>query len=151
MQLQKIAAMAFATLLLAGCGQAAGNAGATSANTSTESVSEKAAEKTKSAGQYISYEDYQKDKDTLGDRIVYYFNAPWCPSCQVMNQALLDNEETIPDGVSIVSVDFDTYTDLRKDLGVTMQDTFVELDDTGKVKMMFAAPVIDDLWKALEA
>lgn len=146
--------VALLSVVLAGCVSPAQDASKTPEQ-SAESQSESSSSdntsqaKTTTDGQYISYEDYLEQKDSLGDRIVYYFNASWCPSCKRTNQALLDNVDDIPEATTIVSVDFDKYIDLRKEYGITMQDTFVELDEDGNMKKAFVAPVIDDVWNAL--
>jgi hypothetical protein len=40
--------------------------------------------------------------------------------------------DQIPVDLTIVVVDFDTATDLRKLYGVTVQHTFVQIDDSGE-------------------
>ncbi len=37
----------------------------------------------------------------------------------------------MPDGLTVVKVDYDTETDLRQQYGVTQQHTFVQVDESG--------------------
>ena len=37
----------------------------------------------------------------------------------------------VPAGLTVVSVDYDSATDLRKQYGVTVQHTFVQVDEAG--------------------
>lgn len=87
---------------------------------------------TTSKGSFISYEEYQNNKTaSSGNKIVYFFNAKWCPTCKVLNEDLTKNQANIPNGVTIVSVDYDTYSDLKKQYGVTYQHTLVQVDTNG--------------------
>lgn len=81
-------------------------------------------------GKYISLADYEKDADSFhaGD-VVMFFHAAWCPSCQAANTAL--NSAGIPDGITVVKVDYDNSTDLKKKHGITAQHTFVQVDQDG--------------------
>jgi thiol-disulfide isomerase/thioredoxin len=90
------------------------------------------AETSAKKGSYITYEEYQNNKNTSSsDKVVYFFNAKWCPTCKVLNENLTKNQGNIPNGVTIVSVDYDTYADLKKQYGVTYQHTLVQVDSNG--------------------
>lgn len=85
-----------------------------------------------SAGYYVSYEDYQSVPGMYNDgKIVYFFNADWCPTCKALDNDIIENGKSIPAGVSIVSVDYDEYTDLKRQYGVTYQHTLVQVDADG--------------------
>ena len=78
------------------------------------------------AGAYIDYADYKADPQAYaaGD-VVLFFNATWCPTCQ---EAVKNLESAdFPDGLTVVSVDYDSNLDLRKEYGVTTQHTFVQV------------------------
>ncbi len=63
--------------------------------------------------------------------VVLFFNAKWCPSCQQANKSFLNNK--VPAGLIILSVDYDTSTELKKKYGVTYQHTFVQVDSNGNM------------------
>lgn len=60
-------------------------------------------------------------------KTILFFHAPWCGDCQAFDKVL--REGSIPAGVQILKVDYDSRQDLRQKYGVTKQSTFVELDD----------------------
>jgi thioredoxin 1 len=84
------------------------------------------------AGQYIDYATYQQDSAKYADgKVVLFFHAPWCPDCQRTQKNLDADPASIPAGVTIVKVDFDSETDLRQKYGVTRQHTFVSVGADG--------------------
>ena len=73
---------------------------------------------------------YDADRAAYADsRIVLFFHAPWCPNCRATEESL--NADGVPDGLTIVKVDFDSQTDLRQEYGVTYQHTYVLVDTDG--------------------
>lgn len=74
-------------------------------------------------GSFISRTAYEANptKYDNGD-VVLFFNASWCPTCQEAEGNL--TSQPVPDGVTIVDVDYDSNTDLRQEYGVTTQHTF---------------------------
>jgi len=81
-------------------------------------------------GAYVSWEDYDADPAVAaGTAVVLFFHAPWCPDCRATEAAL--DADGVPDGLTVVKVDFDSATDLRRRYGVTVQHTFVQLGDGG--------------------
>lgn len=96
-------------------------------------------------GSFISYADYQADteKYAMGD-VVLFFNATWCPTCQEANGNL--ESASIPEGLTVVSVDYDTSTDLKQKYGITTQHTFVQVDPDGKELTKFTgSTTIDEI------
>ncbi len=70
-----------------------------------------------------------------GDTILY-FHANWCPICQALDPDITKNISQLPIGVTILKVDYDKETDLKKKYGVTYQHTFVQVDPNGnKLKL----------------
>ncbi len=67
---------------------------------------------------------------STAEHIVLVFSASWCPTCRALDQDIVANEDAIPAGVEIYTVDFDTETELRRTYGVTVQHTLVEIDNT---------------------
>ena len=72
------------------------------------------------AGAYLDLAAYEKQmSDRSGTRVVYFFHAPWCPDCRATDASL--KSEGVPQGLTVVKVDFDSMTDLRRQFGVTQQ------------------------------
>ncbi len=97
----------------------------------TESTPAQEDEATATQGAWIDQAAYEADAATFhesGD-VVLFFNASWCPTCKATVDSL--EAEGTPAGLTVVSVDFDAATDLRQQYGVTVQHTFVQVDEQG--------------------
>jgi thioredoxin 1 len=101
------------------------------------------------AGAYVDYADYTADPEAFaaGD-VVLFFNASWCPTCQ---EAVKNLESAdFPEGLTVVSVDYDSNLDLRKKYGVTTQHTFVQVDPDGaQVKKFTGSTTIPQIQSEL--
>ena len=85
------------------------------------------------AGKYITYGTYESAVDEFSDtNVVLFFNADWCSTCKVARDNFEASLDQIPIDLTIVVVDFDTATELRKLYGVTVQHTFVQIDASGE-------------------
>jgi thiol-disulfide isomerase/thioredoxin len=74
------------------------------------------------------YEEYQEGLVASTDGVkLLFFHAPWCAQCRMLEDDI--KAEGVPNGVTILKVDYDSNQDLRKKYGVTLQTTFVEIDD----------------------
>ncbi len=80
------------------------------------------------AGRYETYEANKVSAEGY-ERTVIFFYAPWCPECRAFDEAI--TRSTIPAGVQILQLDYDSATELRKQHEVTLQSTFVEVDANG--------------------
>ena len=98
------------------------------AGESVESGSDEVAQT--AAGVYTQYTAAAVAASTA-DHIILVFSASWCPTCRALDQDIVANEEVIPAGVEIYTVDFDAATELRRQYGVTVQHTLVEVDADG--------------------
>lgn len=80
-----------------------------------------------------SYSDYDASKLSNAEHgtVILFFNATWCPTCVAANKNF--NGSTPPDGLTVLKVDYDDSTDLKRKYGVTYQHTFVQVDKTGKL------------------
>lgn len=107
---------------------------ASSSAAPTESAAGKASAQpaAATAGSYITWDEYQKDKAKYeNNNVVLFFNASWCPTCQATVESLDASKGNFPEGLTVVSVDYDSSSELKKQYGVTTQHTFVEIKPNG--------------------
>lgn len=78
-------------------------------------------------GTYATYSE-NSIANTAGTKILF-FHAPWCPQCRQIEESI--NQSGIPTGVTVIKVDYDSNQALRKQYGVTLQTTFVKINDAG--------------------
>lgn len=100
------------------------------------------------AGAYVDYND-QVLAETQGRRWLF-FHAGWCPQCRALETDI--KEQGVPDGVTIFKVNYDTAADLKKKYSVTLQTTFVEVDESGNEIQKFVAyddPTLQAVMNAL--
>jgi thioredoxin 1 len=142
-----IATAGVSALLLSACGSATEDTAAPAASSATSATasastapsaspaaspttSPSATGETLAAGAYLTKAEYQSQMaQRAGTKVVYFFHAPWCPTCRATEKAI--DEDGIPAGLTVVKVDFDSETDLRKTYGITQQHTFVQVDEDG--------------------
>ncbi len=80
-----------------------------------------------------SYTDYSDGVLAQGpDTQVLFFHAAWCSSCRTLEKNILD-EQSLPDGVAVYKVDYDSNPDLKAQYGVRVQHTLVQVDREGNV------------------
>lgn len=95
-----------------------------------------------SAKNYLAYSD-KIVAETSGKKVLF-FHAPWCAQCNAIEKDIL--AQGVPDGLTIIKVDYDSSQDLRQKYGVTLQTTFVKIDDQGEFKDKYVAynePTLD--------
>lgn len=96
--------------------------------TATQNETPSATDVPLQSGRYTDYAPSLVSDAGYTDTILF-FHAPWCPECRAFEQAIL--EANIPDGVQILKVDYDSSSDLKSKYGVTLQSTFVKVDQDG--------------------
>jgi len=62
--------------------------------------------------------------------VVLFFAADWCPYCQQDLKDINANGAQLKD-ITIVVLDYDTAKAVKRQFGVTVQDTFVQIDARG--------------------
>lgn len=67
----------------------------------------------------------------IGKKRVYFFHAPWCPTCRPADAEFQANVNKIPQDVVLFKTDYDSSTELKKLYGITYQHTYVLVDDEG--------------------
>ena len=93
-----------------------------------------------------SYSDYEASKLSNAEHgtVILFFNASWCPTCVAANKNFKGS--TTPDGLTLLKVDYDNSTELKRKYGVTYQHTFVQVDKTGKlIKKWNGSKTYDEL------
>ena len=82
-----------------------------------------------------TYEAYDPSKLALAEngKVVLFFNASWCPYCRALDKSLKENPNSIPQNLTILNVNYDNSTELKKKYGVTSQHTLVQVDSSGNL------------------
>jgi thiol-disulfide isomerase/thioredoxin len=85
-----------------------------------------------------AYKDYTNTSiaDTTGTKVLF-FHAPWCPQCRQLDSEI--KAGMLPNGVTIFKTDYDSNQALRQKYGVTLQTTFVSVDDQGNLLKRYVA------------
>ncbi len=79
-----------------------------------------------------------------GPTVVFFF-ASWCPNCQATIAELNARWSDVRPGLILVIADYDRETALKAHLGVTYQDTFVQVGTDGERIGIWNAGGIDGL------
>lgn len=94
------------------------------------------------SGSYEAYSTEKLARAETGD-VVLFFHASWCPSCRGLDADIEKNLGTIPSGVSILQVDYDTESELKKKYEVTYQHTLVQVAADGTmIKKWSGSPTL---------
>ncbi len=155
---KKLLAIATAILLLIGAGLAylamtdevalkTDKETVDSTTASPSVTSEEVANKNNPSATAGTYTEYSASKlaATPGTKILF-FHASWCPQCRQLEESIVTG--TVPPGVTIFKVDYDTNQQLRQKYGVTIQTTLVKVDDQGNFVEKYVAydePSLDSL------
>lgn len=65
--------------------------------------------------------------------VVLYFWAPWCASCTSLDLDLQDGKAEIPNGITVLRVNYDQERELKQKYAVTTQHTFVQINQNDEV------------------
>lgn len=93
------------------------------------------------------YSEYSKDAfdSAKGKKRVYYFHAPWCPTCIPTDKEFKANLGSIPEDVVLFKTDYDSSVELKNLFSITYQHTFVLVDDNGDAIKKWNGGGIDQL------
>ena len=80
---------------------------------------------------YVDYSDTVLEEAGDSSKVLF-FHASWCSVCNFYEGQIED--QGVPDNATIVKVDFDKESELKKQYGVNVQSTFVLLDSDGNVE-----------------
>ncbi len=102
-------------------------------------------------GNYVTQAQYTAAMSQYTDtKVVYFFFASWCPECQASDKALTSTPGAIPAGVTLVKVDYDNSTALKQKYGVTIHDTFVQVDKNETKVMAWVGQTAETVLAALK-
>lgn len=106
-------------------------------------------EETESSKLWV-YTDYSPEAlKNASWNIVLFFHADWCPTCQAIEKDILSKE--VPSGLTILKVDYDTATDLKKKYNVLTQSSFVQVDNEwNMIKRWISWRWLDDIVKKVQ-
>lgn len=96
-----------------------------------------------------SYEAYGSEKIAMASSVhdvVLFFRASWCPTCKAVDADIKAHLKDIPESLTILDVNYDNSTELKKKYGVTYQHTFVQVDMQGNlIKKWSGSPTLASL------
>ncbi len=96
-----------------------------------------------------SYESYNASKIAMASAthdVVLYFRASWCPTCKALDGDIKSHLNDIPESLTILDVNYDNSTELKKKYGVTYQHTLVQVDAQGNIiKKWSGSPTLASL------
>jgi thioredoxin 1 len=93
-------------------------------------------------GSYEAYAESKLARANHGD-VVLFFRASWCPTCKALDANIKSNISAIPDGLTILDVDYDNSQPLKQKYGVTYQHTLVQVDSKGNlIKKWSGSPTL---------
>jgi thiol-disulfide isomerase/thioredoxin len=96
-------------------------------------------------GTYGAYDPAKLVKAAEG-QVVLFFHANWCPECVRLNKDITENLAGIPSLLTILKVDYDNSSELKKKYGVTHQHTMVQVDANGNLlKKWSGSPTLSAL------
>ena len=98
------------------------------ASTSTSTSGSELAE---FSDRYQPYSEQALTEAGADEKVVLFFSAAWCSTCTVLRDDIAANQQSIPEGVLVLLVDFDDSTELKQQYGVVYQHTLVQVDRTG--------------------
>jgi thiol-disulfide isomerase/thioredoxin len=87
--------------------------------------------KSVSPGVYAPYSPGLMASVSQTGKAVLFFRASWCPTCKALDSDIRAHLAGIPEGLTILDVDYDRETELKQRYGITYQHTFVQIDAQG--------------------
>lgn len=95
-----------------------------------------------------SYEMYAPEKIAKAEtgKVVLFFKANWCSTCDGVDEDIKDRLAEIPEKLTLLEVDYDDSSALKRKYGVTYQHTFVQVDKDGNMlKKWSGSPTLKTL------
>ena len=95
----------------------------------------------------ILYTEYSAEKlaEAQGNgKLALFFHADWCPSCRALDSDIRESMATLGAG-TILKVDYDEETELKREYGITTQHTVVFFDENGELVEKKTGASLEDL------
>jgi len=107
-------------------------------NQSAEPVAEQDTEK---------YQLYEESKLALAKdkKLVLFFHAAWCPTCQQAEGEILDDLDSLPEDLVVLKIDYDSNIALRRKYNVAYQHYFVQVDQNGNELKAWSGGSVNEL------
>ncbi|MBE4718577.1 thioredoxin domain-containing protein [Pseudarthrobacter sp. AB1] len=83
------------------------------------------------AGSFTTYTPEAVSSASETETVVLFFHATWCSTCKLLASDIEANAASIPAGIKILKVDYDSETALKQKYGVTLQHTLVQVKPDG--------------------
>ncbi len=75
---------------------------------------------------YTVYSQAKFDQARNQDKnVVLFFHASWCPTCRALDTEIKNGLNRIPNNTEILKIDYDQYSDLKREYNVRYQHTLV--------------------------
>ncbi len=82
---------------------------------------------------YVNYSKTALDQILKDEgQALLFFYADWCPTCRSADKSIQKDHTLLPKGLTILKLNYDTETDLKRQYNVTAQHTFVHVNRQGK-------------------
>jgi thiol-disulfide isomerase/thioredoxin len=102
-----------------------------------------------STGMKVQYKDLMSAEAlAASDPTVLFFAADWCPYCQADLKDINANGSRLGK-VNVVVVDYDKSAELKAKYGITVQDTYVQIDPMGAKLAIWSGGGVDGILKNL--
>jgi len=83
--------------------------------------------------------------------IVLFFYASWSPAGIATNKDITDKEDKIPKDLTVLRVNFDDADAMKQQYGITDQQTFVQVTNTGElIKKWRGANTLEDIIQQIQ-
>lgn len=99
---------------------------------------------------YYQYSPTSLESAQNEGKVVLYFWAPWCSSCTSLDIELQDKKASIPEGVTVLRINYDNAAELKTKYGVVTQHTFVQIDQSGNALATWVGGDIENFAKFLK-
>lgn len=97
-------------------------------------IDENSKSDTVKTAKYIDYSEQNLAMATANDgKAVIFFHANWCPTCRAADKEISNGLDKLPDDVTVLKIDYDSASAMKKQYGVTGQHTFVQVDAEGEM------------------
>lgn len=100
---------------------------------------------------YIDYSEQNLELAKRNGRPVLFFAATlWCQTCQALEKEIKEEGNLLPSDVTILKVDYDRDSEMKRKWRATSQHTLIVLDNNGNEKKRWIGGNLDALIQNLE-